>query len=151
MKSNDNMDYEDQDRQFNLFTPKKEAAKMFHEPDMEVSSNDNEVQKIDADEAYRRTLLKNFRSIIRPELIEIIGKFKDNNKWQDKVSIMKLIALVLQDELCGIVDEYDEDIENQENQDGKSNRRPSNENIESTTKTLNINDYINASTVIQYL
>lgn len=89
-------------KQFNLFVPSKE--KLNH-------SNSQDVEMVDADELYRKTLIKNFRSIIRPELIELISKFKEDEKWQNKVSIMKLITLMLQDELCLVVDEYLEELD----------------------------------------
>ena len=100
------------------------------------------------------TLLKNFRSIIRPELIEMISKFKDNDKWQDKVSIMKLIALVLQDEFYAQSANF-ESSEVQKNAEGgdvdMTGRRESEDGPDGhKNKSLKIDDYINASTVIQY-
>lgn len=51
-------------------------------------------------------MIKNFRKIIRPELIELVSKAKAEEKWLNKISILNLMTLILQDELYSLIDEY---------------------------------------------
>ena len=56
--------------------------------------------------------MKNFRKIIRPELIELVSKGKAEEKWLNKISILNLMTIILQDELSVIIDEYLDELYN---------------------------------------
>ncbi|CAI2385958.1 unnamed protein product [Moneuplotes crassus] len=119
-------------------------------PTQEIESKESSEQS--ASEIYQRMMIKNFRKIIRPELIELVSKPKVEEKWLNRISILNLMTLLLQDELYATIDEYLEELTKKQNEDKemKENEEIHDQDGESPKKEPHLDDFIESSTILQY-
>jgi len=92
----------------------------------------------------------------------LVSKSKAEEKWQNKISIMNLMTIILQDELSVVIDEYLDELYSNGNlfislrnldNEGENAKESEEMQVDSEQlpkKNLSMDDFISSSTVLQY-